>query len=1043
MSATIEQQLADLHRANQVLEKEREAALAGLRRCLEQTAAADVETLKAENEELRAAQAAGLDVLQTIAASPGQTEPVFDLIARQVAKLCEVPIAVVGLFDGAMVHLVTQSGFDDAYSAVFASQFPRPPSPDFAMGRAILTGRIEEMQDTDTPDRNGFKRPPGPGSALAVPLMRNGATLGAIAVGRRVTGPFPRNQVTLLRTFAEQAVIAMENARLLDELHQRSTDLQESLDYQTAISDVLRVISGSTFDLEPVFGTVAATAVRLCRAHQAAIYLYQDGEYRWAGGYSQLPDYEKIEREVRIHPGSGTLVGRVALHGRPVQILDAWTDPLYEAKEDARVGAIHTLLGIPLLRDGLTVGVIGVARQKIEPFTDRQIELVSTFAAQAVIAMENARLIDELRARTEELAKRNSEYGERIEHQSATIDVLKAMSNSPDDTQPVFDLITRRAQELCNSKAAGVFEYDGELVHLASIYGVTDIAGAEDYARAFPMRPKRGSIVCRAILDKETVHIRDLQAEQDLLPAVRALGVRSNLAIPLLRDGVAVGAFVVNSLEPGGFTDSQVSLVQTFAEQAVIAMTSVANFRALRERTSELTRSVSELQALEEVLRAVNSSLDLDTVLATIISRAVQLSDADEGSVYEFDEAQGVFVPKSAYGMSADWLSQLRDRRIRIGETALGRSAAARAPLHIADLSEEPEAETRRELMARGVRAMLAVPLLREDKVIGGLVIRRYTAGGFGASTATLLQTFAGQCVLAIENARLFRDAERERAAAETALADLRRAQDRLVQSEKMASLGQLTAGIAHEIKNPLNFVNNFAELSVDLLDELHDAMAGNLVAETDEIATLLKNNLARIAEHGRRADSIVKNMLLHSRSGPSEYRLVDLNAVVEEAVNLAYHGARAETPGFNITVERHLDPAAGMVEMFPQDFTRVMLNLIANGFYAARQRADRNGTGSFEPMLTLITRDLGDRVAICVHDNGTGIPSDVRDKIFEPFFTTKPAGEGTGLGLSLSYDIIVKQHGGQLTVDSRQNEFTEFCIVLPRRLAANERAPA
>ena len=550
-------------------------------------------------------------------------------------------------------------------------------------------------------------------------------------------------------------------------------------------------------------------------------------------------------------------------------------------------------------------------------------------------------------------------------------------------------------------------------------------------------------IVSRAILDKQVIHIRDLQAEQNLLPVVRALGIRSTLAIPMLRDGAAVGAFVVNSLEPGGFTDSQVSLVQTFAEQAVIALTSVANFRALRERTAELTRSVSELQALEEVLRAVNSSLDLDTVLATIISRAVQLSKADEGTIYEFDEAQGVFVPKSGYGMSTDWLAQLRDRRIRIGETPLGRSAAARAPLHIPDLAEEPDDGSKRELMARGVRAMLAVPLLREDKVIGGLVIRRYTAGGFGDSTATLLQTFAGQCVLAIENARLFRDAERERAAAETALVDLRRAQDRLVQSEKMASLGQLTAGIAHEIKNPLNFVNNFAELSVDLLDELHDAVTSNLAIESEEIATLLKSNLARIAEHGRRADSIVKNMLLHSRSGPSEHRLIDLNTVVEEALNLAYHGARAETPGFNITIERHLDPAAGMVEMFPQDITRVMLNLIANGFYAARQRATMNGGGAFEPIVTLITHDLGHQVDIRVRDNGTGIPEDVRDKIFEPFFTTKPAGEGTGLGLSLSYDIVVKQHGGQLIVDSRPNEFTEFRIILPRRLMANEGARA
>jgi signal transduction histidine kinase len=326
------------------------------------------------------------------------------------------------------------------------------------------------------------------------------------------------------------------------------------------------------------------------------------------------------------------------------------------------------------------------------------------------------------------------------------------------------------------------------------------------------------------------------------------------------------------------------------------------------------------------------------------------------------------------------------------------------------------------------------------------LVIRRRTEEGFATTIVTLMQTFSGQAVLAIENARLFQEASRARTAAEAALIDLRRAQDRLVQSEKMASLGQLTAGIAHEIKNPLNFVNNFSDLSVDLLNELQEAVAPDKLAvadglrtEIDDITTTLKGNLEKITEHGRRADSIVKNMLLHSRTGLSEHRAIDVNTTVEEALNLAYHGARAETPGFNITMEKDLDPNAGLIDAFPQEFLRVMLNLISNGFYAARTRASAIEDKSFEPTLHVTTRDLGSQVEIRVRDNGTGIGDEVRDKIFEPFFTTKPAGEGTGLGLSLSYDIIVKQHGGQLTVDSRPNEFTEFQIILPRRTAANE----
>jgi two-component system, NtrC family, sensor kinase len=286
------------------------------------------------------------------------------------------------------------------------------------------------------------------------------------------------------------------------------------------------------------------------------------------------------------------------------------------------------------------------------------------------------------------------------------------------------------------------------------------------------------------------------------------------------------------------------------------------------------------------------------------------------------------------------------------------------------------------------------------------------------------------------------REARAARLAAEQALADLRGTQDRLVETQKLALLGQLTAGIAHEIKNPLNFVNNFAELSGELVDELDtiltkdDAAIGREARpEIDDITRMLKANLAKIAEHGRRADSIVKNMLAHSRTGAGEHRPVDLNAMVDEALSLAYHGARAENSGFNVTLRRDYDPAAGEIDLYPQEFTRVLLNLIGNGFYAVSQRRLEAGS-DYEPTLTLATRNLGARVEIRVHDNGTGIAEAVRAKIFEPFFTTKPAGAGTGLGLSLSFDIIVKQHGGTLAVDSEPGKFTEFVIDLPRAMA-------
>jgi GAF domain-containing protein len=939
-------------------------------------------------------QAATSEILRVISQSRGDVQPVFDTIANAALELCRASSAVVFTFDGQLVRISALASVTPQGAEALRSAFPRPPGSDSAATRAVLSRRTIVIPDVLEDADYRIKEPAsatGFRSTVSVPLLRGPEPIGAIGVGRPEPGPFSDRHIAMLETFASQAVIAIENARLFTEIEARNRQVTDALEQQAATSDILRVISQSLTNTQPVFDTIAAAALKLCDASSANVFTF-DGEcVRLAAMALVNPDAMSAMRAAYPRPACrDNAASRAVMTRDVVAIPDVLVDADYALGTTAVAGGFRSSLAVPLLLDGNAVGAITVGRPAPGPFADRHVAMLQSFADQAVIAIENVRLFNALEAR-------NRDVTDALAQQTATSEILRVISRSPTDVQPVFDIIAERAVKLCDAEVGVVSRVDGDMLRLAALHGVT-AHGVEAIGRVFPMGLSAQTVSARTVRNRGVVNVSDVLDDPgyETKEAAKAGGFRGSLGVPMVCDGEVIGAIFVGRSQPGRFTDRQVELLELFADQAVIAVQNVRLFGELQTRTRQLTRSVGELKALGDVGQAVSSTLDLETVLSTIVSRATQLAGVDGGSIYEYDEARQTFHLHTAYRLPEALVQALRADPIRRGEGLLGRMAQTLEPVQIPDIADEKAYQSRvRELLIRsGYRSLLAVPLLREDRLVGGLAVNRNAVGAFEPEVIALLQTFASQSALAIQNARLFREIEQKGRELEAA----------------SRHKSEFLANMSHELRTPLNAIIGFSEVLAErMFGEINDKQA---------------EYVGDILESGRHLLSLINDILDLSKIEAGRMDLdpspFDLPTAIENTLILVRERAQRR----NIALGRTIDARLGTIRADERKVKQVLLNLLSNAlkFTPEGGRID-------------VRADVDDGAArIAVTDTGVGIAPEDQRAVFEEFRqvgAVSRKAEGTGLGLAISRKLI-ELHGGRLWLESAVGAGSTFTFTLP-----------